>query len=1789
MKSIHRMLSILLVCCMMLSGLPTTALSNEVHENEYTDTEVEVSPDMAAGLVAMLTGEDPGEPIETDNGYVFDMPDSMVDSLAAAIDEAGDDSLDDADTVPVEGSSKQDESSNEDVNPTEGEEASAEDVANVLPDDYVDNSNDALYAMLEDMAGTPAALDDTLSGMKIDLFFVIDSTGSMSDSIDYVKANVAEFARTIGATGATLRLGLIDYRDIEEDGNDSTTTHEPGYSPWMDVPGFITELTTVSADGGGDTPETPIDALGNLVQSGVGWNSDAYKFAMLITDADYKTNNNHGIANMGEMIRLLQEKGIIVSTITPDYVASDYGELAGLTGGVQITLSGNFADDMMDFAEAIIGTVDIGRKPTRDYTLRILDSETGLPVSGASVTWTGGATATDDSGIARIVSADSPVRNVKVTRSGYITKNLGDLYDDTDVALTTMTADPDSDAEDIPTLTPSMFKNPDSGNGTLRGPSLSFIGKTFNLLDNIDIGLDLPIFSKIQMSNDKEKKLFMVTFGNDSDTVSNDPDNSYWKNDYPLYKSVVQSFKKGKSAKEIYNDFRTLRKSEKAKTGKFTFPIEFKLAGYAEASYASGSIDSVEGGIVIGATTKEFEHVAYFPPQPWIFLKVTFQADLTGRFGIFKVESIGKKYFTLEAKGLEANATATITLNAGAKHLAYVGGGLKGNLKTELDLPIPDRKLENALKILLEGKFTVEVKLLGFKASKDFGELGPAQLYPWGERSAALLSLDGFDNDFAPIERPTPIMARAEGAYDYEKNAVYEDSAPQLIQLPDGTMLLVWVDAVAGRSDANMTGLYYAYKPTGGSWSVPALVSDDGTSDFMPVLAVGTDGSPVLVWQNVKTAWTSAPEKVEDVAANIEVKSAVYNKTNNTFESVATLPNSAGYSTAVQLVPSVSGVAAYWIETKPENLLLGEDLNATICTSSWNGSAWDTSSTVATVSSLDGFTVGQIGGDNCIAYAEGSTITADGATLTANGTVSSLQIAGGSLYWSDANGLNEWTGSGEPVCDATLAPDDFTVLTNGGRRVLLIRQYTDDAHELYASVYTSSGWSTPIPVTDYGNLSLSDPSAVLVSDGSICWACGRVGNGSDLVVDSYTPVANVVVGSDAYISDMITAGETAYASVDLSNTGLSAAPVSATVQIGGMSQSATICRFSEDEPETVTQLNAGEYLDAGIRFMAPASMNGETVTIAFTDAAGNVLGTATGTLPSAAPDIEVKNAATDGTAVTATITNIGAAPASNVTMNLTQEGVEETLGTQVISLPVGASQTVSFTIGTGAKLTPDTRYDYKRFIVTAEPAVNEVMLGNNSDSTLIAPKTVESVAIDGEKLVSMKGGEKLSLTYTITPAGAPTDVAWMSTKNSVATVDDHGTVSAWNDGEADIIVSYILDDGTALQDEITVTVTEGIPNATGVNGVTINPSSVSVGIDKTATLTAIVSPSSAIDKSVTWHVENENVLRITPGVDNTLLVEGVAAGKTTVTVRTNDGAYTATATITVSTSTDSGSSTGGSSSSGGGYSGGSSSSNSYAISVPSRITGGKVQARPTSAEKGSKVTLTVTPDAGFELDVLTVKDSKENSIDLVNEGEGRYTFIMPASKVSVNATFVRAEETPTQPAISFTDVPSNAYYYDAVAWAVENGITAGTSATTFSPNAPCTRAQVVTFLWRAAGSPKVSSSNPFTDVASGKYYYDAVLWAVEKGITVGTSATTFSPDTVCTRAQIVTFLYRYKGSPAVSGSNTFGDVAANAYYATAVDWAVSAGVTVGTGNNTFSPSNNCTRAQTVTFLYRSMA
>ena len=252
---------------------------------------------------------------------------------------------------------------------------------------------------------------------------------------------------------------------------------------------------------------------------------------------------------------------------------------------------------------------------------------------------------------------------------------------------------------------------------------------------------------------------------------------------------------------------------------------------------------------------------------------------------------------------------------------------------------------------------------------------------------------------------------------------------------------------------------------------------------------------------------------------------------------------------------------------------------------------------------------------------------------------------------------------------------------------------------------------------------------------------------------------------------------------------------------------------------------------------------------------------------------------------------------------------------------------------------------------------------------------------------------------------------------------------------------------------------------------------------------------------------------------------------------------------------------------------------------------GETLTSPTTLHSGTEVTITVPPADGYrmasgypkvyrtgtpsETVPATFKPDASSGIAYL------YTFTMPAGKVEVKATFMEDNSMLN----FFYDVPNGAYFYEAVKWAVENGITTGVGNDLFAPEQPCTRAQIVTFLWRAAGSPVVNYAMNMSDVPEGSYYAEAVRWALSEGITTGTGDGKFSPDTTCTRAQSVTFLFRAIGK-LVDSKAEFSDVLTDSYYANAVAWAVENGVTNGIGDGLFGPNNSCTRAQIVTFLFR---
>ena len=424
---------------------------------------------------------------------------------------------------------------------------------------------------------------------------------------------------------------------------------------------------------------------------------------------------------------------------------------------------------------------------------------------------------------------------------------------------------------------------------------------------------------------------------------------------------------------------------------------------------------------------------------------------------------------------------------------------------------------------------------------------------------------------------------------------------------------------------------------------------------------------------------------------------------------------------------------------------------------------------------------------------------------------------------------------------------------------------------------------------------------------------------------------------------------------------------------------------------------------------------------------------------------------------------------------------------------------------------------------------------------------------------------------------------WVSSRPDVVSLEN-GTLKALKEDSTEIYARS----GDIESNHITLTVTaprrltaitaDGVPSSVRKNAA-LDLSAVKVTtLDQFGTAFT-AEELAAYPASVRWTLEKNDTHAVISG--NTLSFGDQEGTMTLICAAVNaDTSVIAEKKISIRI-TDS-TSGGGSSGGGGGGGGGGFSAPSYSVSVDD-VKHGTVTVSPESASKGDTVTITATPDKGYTLESLTVLDKDGKALALTDKGGGRYTFVMPAGKITVKAVFMD-DNTMLN---FFTDVHAEDYYYDAVLWAAQEGVTGGTSDTLFAPNAGCTRAQAVTFLWCAAGSPEPkSAAMPFTDVPAGSYFEKAVLWAVENDVAKGVSETAFAPDASCTRAQIVTFLWRAQQSPASGGENPFTDVPAAAYYYNAVLWAVENDVAKGVSETAFAPADNCTRAQIVTMIYR---
>ncbi len=755
-------------------------------------------------------------------------------------------------------------------------------------------------------------------------------------------------------------------------------------------------------------------------------------------------------------------------------------------------------------------------------------------------------------------------------------------------------------------------------------------------------------------------------------------------------------------------------------------------------------------------------------------------------------------------------------------------------------------------------------------------------------------------------------------------------------------------------------------------------------------------------------------------------------------------------------------------------------------------------------------------------------------------------------------------------------------------------------------------------------------TAVSVSAGSLGSVLVEVNEGTIAAV-SATPISvgddgvlftiNLTASAEAYNGDYtvsLTGLDGTDSSRKLKNSGAHVAVeyVSGTVTVTGGQD------YTAETPTITTQPVGAEYeLGAEAAALTVAAAVSDGGTLSYQWYASETDSNTDGTAISGATDASYTPAAAEiGTCyyycvVTNTIDGVTASVNSEtaaVTVRVT--GTVVTIESGAVA--AGGSVTLNVVMTNAADFTNfqyQVVYDTDAFasISVDASALNDVLV-QASDGSIVAVSatpvvvgddgvlfsitlTASESASSGDYAISLTGTDGTDATRKLNNSGTAVDVTYVSgtvtiTNETVASVqitepdeyasgavltavtagmDDANLTVQWQrDGEnitGATSAAYTLtakDFGTTLS--VTVSDASGNEASDSVAVPAIAPIvtlSTSVGSKKiTVKFSAEACGSDITDYTITLY-----------DVDGTVVATQTAteAGSVTFSDLTNQVTYTVEVSATNGVGTTTETATATPKSGGGGSSGGSSSTVSYTLSFE---TNGGSSLSSISRSSGTTVDLTAYEPERGEYYTFT---GWYSDAALTNQVES----VTLTGNTTVYAGW----------AFIFTDIATDAYYYDATVWAVENGVTTGTSNTTFSPSDNCTRAQVVTLLYRLAGEPEMSGENAFTDVDSDAYYYNAVLWAVANGITAGTGEGVFDPDAVCTRAQIVTFLYRYADSPATEGENAFADVESGAYYENAVVWAVGNGVTNGTGDSTFSPENACTRAQVVTFLYRAFA
>ncbi len=1310
----------------------------------------------------------------------------------------------------------------------------------------------------------------------------------------------------------------------------------------------------------------------------------------------------------------------------------------------------------------------------------------------------------------------------------------------------------------------TLVNDVDLSDVEITGPTVNLRGKDIPLF-TLDAGLNLKIGDNLQAKVDQENKTVQVLIGfNDFEGSLNlyDEANSsaYWEESYAQIKSLYKSVNSSGSTKNLYNGFRALKKNLRAKNMKLGISASGSVAGYIEFSYATGELSYKEGGVILEAGIDS--RLDY--PLPVInAFYVTFGlgADFKGSLKLIKEAEYSY------TPSLDASLDVNATLGAGiGNYRANVYGEvrLKGNINFGIQLP--ESSLENALNVTLTGYASAEYNVLGlFSDSYGPVEFARMQLYPKSSSKAKAL-FNGEDlleidtEDFETVERTylsdssaaAIETADSEESTDllYTMNNIYPYSDPQLVNFSDGTKLLVWVGDNGTKSDINKTSLMYMTYD-GSSWSDAAEIAETGGANDYP--SVYSDGTKAyIIWQKA-SALNDGAGLTELLEAMDLYMVTFENGVMGDAQSITS--NNSTYEMMQCIAVNGNTVASAWIENAENDPFQTEGGQSIKCAVLSNGT-WKTSTVASGLDYITSLSIEYYNGTQIITYEtndEKIHLLQNGSEQVISGT--NPQIVSGILYYTDDNGLNSYDlSSRTQTLVISGLQDRVTILDDGTHRAAVAVEANGFASRLIAFTYdkTTGSWSDAVTLIDDGTY-IRSYSASLDSIGQVTAAANlvevlddddiedTVNGAASLKVYGFESKADITMNEGiSYDSSLVAAGGNLPVYFDVTNSGMSTVNslnISVTDANGAVIQEETVeCAIEPGKTQEVSFVLAVPDPLEKQTFTLSASAEGEA------DETDNsqtfVLGYA---------DLAITNlyltSDSSSTLLKGTVVNNGYDTAEDVLVTVfSQDESGDVIGTySVKNLAAQASKEFSLVI-VEDYLDVNPLASGNIIYALASTSSDEENYADNSAVYLIQSSTDEPLVLSSRKL-QLKPGDtaEVPAVYSSLTTVDESAVQWTSADESVAVVED-GTVTAVSVGETVLTAKY-----NGYKAEFSVVVSETI----AVEAVVLSSNSVTVAAGSTKQLTASILPTAATNQKVTWTSEDTDVVT----VSSTGLLTGVAAGSTTVTAVTDDGSKTAECKVIVSRTIQS----------------------SYKASF--RGGDGSSGVRPKSISAAPESTITL-PDNTFTNEGYEFAGWSDGT----NTYAAGASYRMPYSNVTFTAQW-KEKTVVTNP---FTDVKENNYFYDAVLWAVDKGITGGTTATTFSPNQECTRQQVVMFLWRYAGKPEPeTTTNPFTDVKSSSSFYKAIMWAVETGITSGSTKTTFSPNATCTRQQIAMFLWRYAGKPAHSVTkNPFTDVNSSGTYYNAIMWAVEKGITSGKTAATFVPTQECTRAQIVTFLYR---